>query len=187
MKLKVLAAGFVAGTLVPSVALAAADAHGHAPPTLSTLAWPTVNFLIYAFMMRAIYKKYLAPSLLARSAAFEAHVKKAAQILEDAERDLRAAEARAQQIGDEQQSIRERLSTEGAQISAQVMAQAQQSALNIRRDIGRRVDRELSIATADIKQRVITLATEQARKTLASTLSEEDDYRLRQDAVRGLL
>jgi F0F1-type ATP synthase membrane subunit b/b' len=173
----------------PAMALAAENAadHGaHAPAELSSLWWTTLNFLIFAFIMGRLYKKYGRPALLSRAATFEQHVKKAAQVLDDAERELRDVEERLQAILDEQREIRERLVREGTQVAAQIVAQAEQSALAVRSDVGRRIERELSAATADVREQVIARATEVARRKLASGLSEEDDSRLRQDAVRGL-
>jgi len=172
----------------PVFALAAepTEAAHHAPATIATLAWPAVNFLIYFSLMVHFYKKYGRPALLSRAATFDQHIKKAAQVLEDAERDLRKAEERLQTISDEQTEIHERLVHEGTQVAAQIISQAEQSALGIRGDVGRRIERELSAATSDVREQVIARATELARKKLATTLSEEDDSRLRKDAVRGL-
>lgn len=159
----------------------------HAPADISTLWWPTVNFLIFAFLMMRFYRKWGRPALLSRAATFEQHVKRAAQVLEDAERELRNAEERLQSISDEQNEIKERLAREGTQVAAQIVAQAEQSAASIRDDVSRRIERELSAATADVREMVISRATQAARKKIASTLTEEDDSRLRNDAVRGLL
>ena len=160
---------------------------GHAPAGIESLIWPAVNFFIYAAMMHHFYKKYARPALLARSANFEQHVQRAAKVLEDADRELHKLEARVQGIAEEQRQIRERLATEGAQIAAQVMTQAEQTANSNRRDVGRRIERELNAATNEVKQLVIAKATEIARAQLRSGLSTEDDFRLRQDAIRSLL
>jgi len=154
---------------------------------IETLIWPAVNFFIYAALMRHFYVKFARPALLARSANFEQHVQRAAQVLEDADRELQKLEARLAGISEEQRQIRERLATEGAQIAAQVMTQAEHTANANRRDIGRRIERELNAATSEVKQQVIAKATELARAQLRSGLSTEDDYRLRQDAIRSLL
>ena len=174
--------------LLPALALAADTAHGaHHAPAITSLIWPTVNFLIYFFAMRHFYMKFARPGLLSRAASYEQHSQKAAVILENAERELRDVEDRLSSIKEEQQSIRERLATEGAQIAAQVMAAGEQSAQAVRRDVARRIDQEFNAANNDVKQQVIARATELARAQLQAGLSEEDDLRLRQDAVRGLI
>ncbi len=160
-------------------------AHHAAGP--ESLIWPTVNFIIYALLMRYFFKRFASPALRARAAHFEEHSQRAARVLADADREFRNLETRLNGIVEEQRAIRERLATEGAQIAAQVMAQAEQSANALRRDIGRRIERELHSATSEVKQQVIARATELARAQLRTELSSDDDFRLRQDAIRSLL
>lgn len=170
----------------PALALAV-EGHGHHEPAqISNLLWPAVNFTIYALIIRSIFKKMVGPALLARAASFEQSFKHAAQVLEDAERELRQVQLRLKDIRKEQDALRERLSDEGSHIAGEVVAQAEQTAAGIRKDISRRIERELHVATSDVKQQVIRRATELARVELEKSLSEQDDYRLRQEAVKGL-
>ncbi|MFN8390467.1 MAG: ATP synthase F0 subunit B [Bdellovibrionota bacterium] len=177
----------VAGAYVPAAVLAEAVTHAeHEAPGIGSLAWPTVNFAIYFGIVVYLYRRFGRPALVARTAGFEAHFIKAAQVLDQAERELATYENRLRTIVDEQQAIRERLATEGAQIAEQIMVQAEESAAALTRDTSRRIERELSTARSEVRQQAIRRATELALQQLQKGLSADDDFRLRQEALRGL-
>ena len=164
----------------------ASDDHAHHAATISSLGWPLVNFLIYVSLLLYMFKRFAAPALLDRAASFEQHLRRARQVLDDAEREVRQLQDRLKGIREEQDAIRSRLTHEGEQLAAHAVAQAEQTASNIEKDVSRRVARELHVASADVKQQVIRRATDLARAELASGLSDQDDHRLRQEAVKGL-
>jgi F0F1-type ATP synthase membrane subunit b/b' len=183
-KLIIAAAALCATLPVPAWAVSPEVRIEHG---VGSLLWPAINFAIYFGLMVHFYNRYGRAALRARKIDFEQRFAKAAQLIDEADRELGALENRLRNAAAEQQSIRERLATEGAQIAAQVIAAAEQSAEAVKRDVARRIVRELSAANADVRQKVIAAATEVARGRLEAGLSQEDDYRLRQEAVRGLL
>lgn len=178
--------GYALLFVLPQSAFAGEAAH-HEEPTIASLVWPTINFLIYLGLIGYAYAKFIAPALLARAAGIEAHLKKAASVISEAERDLYNLENSLKDIESEQQAIRERLATEGAQIAATIVKNAEVAAAGMKKDVSRRIARELAQAQAEVREQVIQNASRLARTKISEGLSADDDHRLRQEAIRGLL
>ena len=172
---------------LPAVALAAghgAQAHGPAP-TIGSLIWPAVNFAIYLIVMVYLYRRLVRPALKVRAVDFEQRLRKAAQSFQEADREHSLLDERLREIEIEKQEIKDRLTKEGTQMAAQVLVAAEQSGAHMMQDVGRRIERELQKARAEVRQEVINRATAAARKQLEA-VSAADDLRLRQEAIRGV-
>ena len=197
-RVQLIAAFLLCEVIAPVAAFAASESHGahdphaaggaraaHHAAGIDSLGWPLVNFLLYAFIFRYLYKRLGAPALLDRAASFEQHLKRAGQTLDDAEQDVVSLRRRLKGIHEEQTALRERLAGEGVLIADRLIVQAEEAAVSMKNDVARRIARELHAATSEVKQSAIVRATELAREELR-TLSEQDDYRLRQEALKGL-
>lgn len=169
-----------------SEAWAAGNAH-HEAPDFTTLLWPVVNFGIYFFILSWIYKKHGRPALLARTASVEQQLRHAASVRVDAERELADARERLDRIEEEKGQITQRLQEESKRMATQMLENARQAANNAELDVRRRIASEEAHAAADVRAEVIARAAKLARERLSVALSEEDDYRLRQETLRGLL
>ena len=105
----------------------------------------------------------------------------------DAEGELADARERLDRIEEEKGQITHRLQEESKRMATQMLENARQAANNAELDVRRRIASEEAHAAADVRAEVIARAAKLARERLSVALSEEDDYRLRQETLRGLL
>lgn len=167
---------------------AAHDAgHGGHHKGIDSLVWPTVNFAIYLAVMAHFYKKFAVPALKARAVNFDEQFRKAERALEDAERELRAAHNRFDQIDEEQAAIDARFGAEAQALSREILEAARRSIAQIENDVQRRIESEKVRAFEQLRNEAVARAAKVARDKLRSGLSPEDDYRLRHETLRGLI
>lgn len=169
-----------------SDAWAAGDAH-HAPAGVGSLIWPVVNFAIYFAILSWLYKKHGRPALLARTANIEQQLRNAASVRVDAERELAKAKERLDRIDEEKAQITQRLDNEATRMATQMLENARLAANNVEQDLRRRIASEQAHASAELRAAVLARAAKIVRERLANALSDEDDYRLRQETLRGLI
>ncbi len=165
----------------------AADGAHHEAPGIGSLLWPVVNFGIYFFILSTLYKKHGRPALLARTAQVEQQLRNAASVRVDAERELAKAKERLERIDEEKAQITQRLEDEAVRMSTQMLENARQAANNVEHDVRRRIASEQAEANAELRKDVLTRAAKIVRERVSSALSEDDDYRLRQETLRGLI
>lgn len=170
----------------PNLVFAAGGAHG---PSLGveSLLWPLVNFLIYLGILIYAYNRLVKPALYERSRQVVEKINKAAAVRLTAEEELKEVEERLRTIEGEKQEIREQLLVEGRNGVKEILKNAEQSAVSMRRDSERRMASDLGQAYNEIRKQIIKQAAERARRHLEAKLSPDDDYRLRQEALRAIL
>jgi F0F1-type ATP synthase membrane subunit b/b' len=174
-----------ASTTQPSTTQHGSDAH-HAPAQLDSLVWPAANFALYVALMIYLFKRFLKPALISRATTFEQNMQKAAQILETAERELGRVETRLADLATEETALRTRLGSEGEHLAQRIVTQAEETAANFKKDVVRRVARELAQAKSEIRELVVKQATVKAREQLERGISAEQDRKLREDTLRRL-
>ena len=113
-------------------------------------------------------------------------MQKAAQILETAERELGRVETRLADLATEETALRTRLGSEGEHLAQRIVTQAEETAANFKKDVVRRVARELAQAKSEIRELVVKQATVKAREQLERGISAEQDRKLREDTLRRL-
>lgn len=179
----------------PALAAAAADhghghgdAHGadHHAAGIETLVWPAVNFALYVLLLAFLYRRFVDPALKARAASFDQQYRRAVVALEEAERELRQAQARFDGIAEEQAQIRARFDAEAVLLSKDILEAARRTAQQIEQDVSRRIESERAKVVDALRQEAVQRATTLARTRLERTLSEDDDFRLRHETLRGL-
>lgn len=173
----------------PSLALAEAEAHagGHHAAGLSTLLWPAANFVLYAGLLLFCYLKYIRKILSERSVKVDEHLKKSAKSLSDAQTQLKELQQRIEGIAGEKEKLNTQYQHEGEKTSVSIREQAEKSAIDIKNDTERRISGELKRATSEVRQEVVKQAVFLARQRLARELTDENDERLRQEALRGFV
>jgi len=155
--------------------------------SIGALFWPAVNFTIYAVLLRYGYRKVARPLLRDRSVQLKQDIGAAAGLLREAEADLEGLNQRLELISSEKEALRLRLRTDGENIAASLITEAERAAKRKREDTERRIRSEFGKVTAEIQREVVHTATASARSRLSRELSQDDDKRLRQEAVRSLL
>lgn len=162
-------------------------AHGGHHAGIESLVWPTINFAIYLALMSYLYKRFAGPALKARAVTFDEQFRRAERALEDAERELRGAQNRADQIEEEQAAIEARFGAEAQSLSRDIADAARRSIAQIEADVQRRIDSEKARAFEQLRHEAVARAARLAREKLRSGLSADDDYRLRHETLRGLI
>lgn len=179
-------AAFAAESSTGEEAHAAGGEHAVHHVGLDTLFWPTANFSIYALIVIYLYRKHGTKMLRGRSAQIENHVNRASAALADAEAQFQNSNERLQAIDDEKSSFLETYREEGHRMAASVLQSARESAQRIDHDASRLIASEFSRTEKELRNHVVTVATEQVRERLTRELTAEDDKALRRRALESL-
>ncbi|MCB0324773.1 MAG: ATP synthase F0 subunit B [Bdellovibrionales bacterium] len=166
---------------------AAVPLHDHPPAGIATLFWSAINFAFYAGLMLYAYRRLARPVLRDRSMQVAASIGRAREELDAAQGELELRQAQLEQVGEEQEALKERLAREGENIARNLITTAERSAMQIKSDMRRRIQGEQAKAEAEIRAEVVRLAAERARAKLRGELGGDEDKRLRQEAVRSLV
>lgn len=171
--------------LIQAANASTAKDHAH-PPEISSLLWPFINFLIYAFLLNFLYRKLGKPALLARAVGFEQAYRKADSYLEEVEKEHRLLQDRLKNIGVEEQEIRKRIDKETEFEINSILNAAEHTAKQTALDVQRRIGQEIAKINAEVKSLVVTQSMKKAEEKLRHSLSKEQDYTLRQNTIRSL-
>lgn len=163
-----------------------AGAEGHPTPEISSLVWPLVNFLIFAFLLNYLYRKLGKPALLVRAVGFEQAYKKADSYLEEIEKEHRLLQDRLKNISVEEQEIRTRIDRETEFEINSILNSAEHAAMQIALDVQRKISQQTAKINAEVKDIVVIQAMKKAEEKLKNSLSKEQDYALRQNTIRSL-
>jgi len=159
---------------------------GHAPG-LGTLFWPTVNFILYAALIRFMYKKLGKPALVSHSVQVRNDLEEAAKSFADAESELAKAQAMQGRLPEEKTSVVERLREEGKNIAKQTLEEGNKQAALIQSDAVRRIAGDTAKVKAELRETLVREASKIAREQLKSELSAEQDIGLRKAAIMSVL
>jgi F0F1-type ATP synthase membrane subunit b/b' len=179
---------FALSLALPAFALTACDAAFAAGGEHAevSLLWPTLNFFIYLAILGYCIRRLVNPALRARAAEVDDLLQRAARDIAAAAEELGLRQERRRGIAQEQQLIRERLEQDGERIAREVLKNGEHAAAAVRADVGKKVERELKKAAAEVRQQVVEGAAKRARDVLRRSLAPDDDRRLRQEAINGL-
>lgn len=174
------------GVTCANAATSAEHAAHHEAAGISSLFFPAVNFAMYFGVLVWAYKKTVRPALHERSLQIESDLKQAVNILGDVNQRYEDLSDRLVNIESEQTELKKRMRQEGEKLAETLLGKAQESAEAAGEDAQRRMEGEREKAIAEIRREVVRSATKMAREKLKA-LSESDDQRLRQEALRGML
>ena len=177
----------IAAGVFPEFVLAAGGGHDAAhSPGISTLMWPVVNFSIFAWIMAWVYRTKVVPLLRDRRMQVEKSMQDAAGRLQLADEQLKAGRQKLDQIETLRATVIADLERDGENQSALMAENAQAAARRIGEDAVRRIAGDLRKAKEEVRREVILKAAELARFELQQSLSDDDDARMRSEAVRSV-
>jgi len=176
---------FVFGALFVAVPLDAYAAGGGGNPVM-TLVWSIINFSLFFFLMLYIYKKNVARLVRARSARISEHLQRSKNALAEAEQEYSELKEKLNNIEGVKKDLFDRYNEEGRKQSTLLIEAGNSSAVRIKSDADRQVETELSQESKKIRKEVVSTAVGKARKQLSS-LSEDEDRKLRADALKNFL
>ena len=155
--------------------------------SVASLLWPLINFLIFASLIRYLYKKHVAGLLKARSVSIEEYLGRSKSELLKAEEEYNSLCEKLRDIDADKREIFARFDTEGSKLSKVILENANDLAKRLEADAKRQIDSELNQETRKLKQEAIKLAIDAAQVKLAQELTPEQDKALRAEALSGLV
>lgn len=172
------------GVLLPALVQASGgEGHG-APPSISTLLLPALNFSFYVALVLFCYWKFGRAALSNRSTQIAQQLDKSAALLAEAEDEFAQLKQRLAQIAAEKTEVIRQFEHEGQNLAQTITAHAEKSAAELKKDAQRRIMSDLSRAKAEIREEIVARATVLAKQRLLAELSAEEDSRLRQDLLQ---
>jgi len=171
--------------LAEAWAAAAPGAHGHAP-SMTSLIFPLINFLIFAFL---IYRFVLPPArryLVSRREEILGAVRSADESKEKADSTLRAYRDRLASVDNETKILLETLRAEGEREKARILREAVELASKIRADADFVSQQETKVARQRIREEIAQIARETAESTIRTNLKATDQERFVEQFLHGI-
>ncbi len=172
-------------SLVEAWASTAPGAEGHAP-SLTSLIFPLINFLIFSFL---IYRFALPPAsryLISRRDEILASVRLANESKENADSTLRSFRDRLASADDETKTLLETLQAEGEREKAKILHEAEELAANIRADADFVSQQEIKVARQQIREEIARIAQGAAENAIRANLRAADQERLVEQFLQGI-
>jgi len=171
--------------LAEAWAAAAPAAHGHAP-SMTSLIYPIINFLIFAFL---IYRFVLPPArlyLASRRDEILGAVRSADERKEKADSAVRAYRDRLASVDDETKTLLETLRAEGERERAKILREAAELASKIKADADFVSQQEIKIARQQIREEIAQIARETAESAIRANFRAADQERLVEQFLHGI-
>jgi F-type H+-transporting ATPase subunit b len=137
-----------------------------------------VAFLVFATLITAVYKRWLAPLLKERRERIEGDMARAAAARADADALKAKYENRMAAVGDEAAAILKRVNDEAARHREELLEQTRRQADNLLRQAEKLIAFEEAQAVSKVRGELADVAVEIARKVLEETRSDERERRL---------
>lgn len=166
-------------------ASAAPGAEGHAPSMMS-LIFPVINFLIFVFL---IYRFVLPPArryFVSRRDEILAAVRSAHESKENADSALRSYRDRLAYADDETKTLLETLRAEGDREKAKILREAEEFAANIRADADFVSQQEIKVARQQIREEIARIAQGAAENAIRANLRAADQERLVEQFLQSI-
>lgn len=164
----------------------AAGGGGHHAPSISDVIWPTVNFLIYAF----IIAKYVVPALRgflkSRREEVIATMSQASAKKAAAEALVNEYKTKLAGVDREVQTLQAALREEGERDKAKLIGDANAMAAKIKADTQLLADQEVKMARQRIREELALQAEANARTLLQRNLSADDQNRLADEFIQSI-
>jgi len=171
--------------LAEAWAAAATGADGHAP-SMTSLIFPVINFLIFVFL---IYRFALPPArryLVSRRDEILGAVRSADESKEKADSALRSYRDRLASADDETKTLLETLRAEGEREKAKILRDAKELAATIRADADFVSQQEIKVARQQIREEIARIAERAAENALRANLRAADQQRLVEQFLQGI-
>jgi F-type H+-transporting ATPase subunit b len=165
-------------TLCLSAPAFAVEAEEHHAASASELIFPTVNFLLFVFL---IYK-YVLPLARAyfkkRRAAIASAIDEADEAKRRAEMLLADFRSRLARLGDELRTIREELRADAERAKAKLLEEAAEIARRIKADADFLAEQEVRLARLGVRKDIVEHAARTAERLLRDQLTLADQKRI---------
>lgn len=158
---------------------------GHTP-SVSDLALPAINFLIYIVLMVKLLKRPIADQLHARKEAIESYIKRAAMQWDQARRQLLDVQRRFSGLDTELRELANRIEADGKKEATAMVADAKTRAEIIIKRAHESAEAERKSAETQIRHELAQEVVRLASEKLAKELNSETDRPLRERALEGL-
>ncbi len=171
--------------LAEAWAAAATGADSHAP-SMTSLIFPVINFLIFVFL---IYRFALPPArryLVSRRDEILGAVRSANESKEKANSALRSYRDCLASADDESKTLLETLRAEGEREKAKILREAEELASKIRADADFVSQQEIKVARQQIREEIAQIAQGAAENAIRANLRAADQERLVEQFLQGI-
>jgi F-type H+-transporting ATPase subunit b len=177
--------------ILPSVLLAMEEGHGgngeghgeHHGPSISGLVFPTINFLIFAFVLWKYAIPPVRDALRQRRERIAQALDEAKRAKEEAESLRRDYEQKLAGLAAEQEKMRTQALEAAERERSRLIEEARQMAERVKSEAQQIAQREVEEARRVLRQEVANQAVKMATDLVQSRLTQADHRRFVQDLV----
>ncbi len=166
-------------------AWAAAGGDGHAP-SMTTLLYPTINFLIFAFLIYRFALPSVRRILLSRRDQIRDEVGSADQSIEKAKATLQEYRDRLAAADNEVQALIETLRAEGEREKAKIIRDAEELGAKVKADAEFISQQETKVARQQVRDEIARVAHQSAEAIIQSHLRPVDQERFVEQFLQGI-
>ncbi len=171
--------------VAPAWAAAAAGSDGHLP-SMTSLIFPLINFLIFVFLIHRFALPAVNHVLASRRDEIIGAVQSADESLEKAEAALRSYRDRLAAADEETKTLLESLQGEGEREKAKILGDAEELAVKIKADADFVSQQETKVARQQIRDEIARVAHEAAENVIRSNLRPVDQERFVEQFLQGI-
>ena len=163
----------------------AAGAEHHTPP-ISDVIFPTLNFLIYVFILVKFALPLVRSFLQSRHEEVLSAITLASAKKQQAEALVRDYQTKLAGLDKETEAIQTEMRDEGEREKSKLLSEARALALKIKDDAQFLAEQEVKIARQKIREEMANHAEATARELVQSNLTAADQSRLVQDFIQDI-
>lgn len=171
-----------------TVCFASGGSHGagHAPADISTLFWPTCNFILYICLMTYLYRKFARPVLRDQRIELEAFVARAQNEMLTLSSEAAQIKDRISMIQEEKADIIAELEREGRLTADALIMEANQKARRLKEDATKWYESETQRTRSEAKRELVGRIISKVRADLRIKFSSEEDKQFIKSNLVGL-
>lgn len=175
----------VAGLASTDATWAAADAHGdHGGNALLTLGFFTVNFLIFAYLLRRFTRDLILRKLKERRATVVDALEEARSAKAEADRLRREYEQKLADLAAEEERVKAEAEAAAERERARLLEEAEALAERVKAEARLIAEREVQEAQRRLRREVANQAVALATQLIEENVTKSDDRRLIDEVVR---
>jgi F0F1-type ATP synthase membrane subunit b/b' len=162
--------------IVPSLVFASSgNADHHEPASLSTLLWPSINFVIFLFLMSNFYKKLARPVLRDYRIELESSAVRHQSEHSVLNAEFEQIKERLSEISEEKKDIVSELEKDGRDLSAVILSTANQQAERLTNQAKRRFSLEAQKIGGEARNALVGRVIDKVSDQLSGSFTAEDD------------
>jgi F0F1-type ATP synthase membrane subunit b/b' len=162
--------------ILPDTAFASmAQSGNHESPSIVTLLWPTVNFLIFFFLCVHFYKKLARPVLRDYRIELESAAVRQQNEHSTLSSEFEQIKERLTEVSEEKKEIISELERDGRDLSAVILSSSNQQAERLSNQAKHRFALEAQKISGEAKKVLLNRVMQKVSDQLSGTFSAEDD------------